>query len=51
MLNEINIVSNNNLEQESYTLNSGDLIFIPKNLKHSVESLCPRNAISISFSD
>jgi mannose-6-phosphate isomerase-like protein (cupin superfamily) len=45
------VYDNNNLEQESYILNSGDLIFIPKNLKHSVESLCPRNAISISFSD
>lgn len=38
-------------KEEQYTLNSGDLIFIPKNLKHSVESLCPRNAISISFTD
>lgn len=45
------VYDNDNLEQENYTLNSGDLIFIPKNLKHSVESLCPRNAISISFSD
>lgn len=40
-----------NENNEEYVLNSGDLIFIPKNLKHSVESLCPRNAISISFSD
>jgi mannose-6-phosphate isomerase-like protein (cupin superfamily) len=45
------IYNNNDLEQEQHTLNSGDVIFIPKNLRHSVESLCPRNAISISFSD
>jgi mannose-6-phosphate isomerase-like protein (cupin superfamily) len=36
---------------EKYTANSGDMIFIPKGLRHSVESLCPRNAVSISFTD
>lgn len=36
---------------EEHYLNSGDMIFIPKELKHSVESMCPRNAISVSFSD
>jgi hypothetical protein len=36
---------------ESHILEGGDMIFIPKNLNHSVESLCPRTAVSISFSD
>jgi mannose-6-phosphate isomerase-like protein (cupin superfamily) len=36
---------------EEYILNSGDMIFIPKKINHSVESLCPRNAVSISFTD
>lgn len=36
---------------ETYRIETGDMIFIPKMLKHSVESLCPRNAVSISFSD
>ena len=36
---------------EEYTINSGDMLFIPKGLKHSVESLCPRTAVSISFTD
>lgn len=36
---------------ETHKIETGDLIFIPKMLKHSVESLCPRNAVSISFSD
>lgn len=36
---------------EEYTINSGDMLFIPKDLKHSVESLCPRTAVSISFSN
>lgn len=36
---------------EEYTVNAGDMLFIPKKLKHSVESLCPRVAVSISFSD
>jgi cupin superfamily acireductone dioxygenase involved in methionine salvage len=35
----------------SYTLNTGDVIFIPKFLKHSVDSLEPRNAISLAFRD
>jgi mannose-6-phosphate isomerase-like protein (cupin superfamily) len=34
---------------DEYTLNPGDLIFIPKGTKHSVFSLCPRAAISVSF--
>lgn len=36
---------------EQYELRRGDLMFIPKNLVHSVESLCPRHAVSIAFHD
>lgn len=36
---------------KEYVVNSGDMLFIPKGLRHSVESLCPRTAVSISFSD
>lgn len=36
---------------DEYVLNTGDMLFIPKELNHSVESLCPRNAVSISFFD
>lgn len=36
---------------EEHILNQGDSIFVPKNLVHSVESLCPRHAVSISFQD
>jgi hypothetical protein len=32
-----------------YTINTGDLIYIPRFIEHSVETLCPRNAISIAF--
>ena len=38
-----------NKKINEYILNAGDMIFIPKYLKHSVESLCPRTAISVSF--
>lgn len=34
-----------------YTLNKGDLIFIPNGISHSVLSMSPRAAISISFSE
>jgi len=37
--------------EKQYTLKSGDMIFIPKNLEHSVETLEPRCAVSISFTD
>lgn len=37
--------------EEQYSLKSGDLIFIPKNLEHSVEALEPRCSVSISFTD
>jgi mannose-6-phosphate isomerase-like protein (cupin superfamily) len=40
----------NNLT-DAIVLNPGDLAFIPKGLLHSVESLGPRHAISIAFSD
>jgi cupin superfamily acireductone dioxygenase involved in methionine salvage len=36
---------------DEYTLNKGDVIFIPKFIKHSVDSLEPRNAISFAFRD
>ncbi len=36
---------------EAIILNPGDLAFIPKGLLHSVESIGPRHAISIAFSD
>lgn len=36
---------------DTITLNPGDLAYIPKKLIHSVESLCPRYAISIALSD
>jgi len=34
---------------ESHTINTGDLIYIPRDLFHSVESLNPRHSVSISF--
>ena len=37
--------------EKQYTLKSGDMIFIPKNLEHSVEALEPRCSVSISFTD
>lgn len=39
----------NDFNIEEHILTAGDLIFIPKGLRHSVESLCPRIGISISF--
>lgn len=44
-----NIYYESNIEE--HILFPGDSIFIPKGLRHSVESLCPRNAVSISFSE
>lgn len=41
------IYKNNTIDE--YILKPGDLIFIPKRITHSVLSLCPRAAISISF--
>ncbi len=34
---------------KEYVVEEGDLVYIPKNLVHSVESLCPRHAVSIIF--
>ena len=36
---------------DAIVLNPGDLVFIPKGLLHSVESLGPRHSLSIAFSD
>lgn len=36
---------------KEYTLSFGDMMYIPKNLYHSVESLSPRFSVSISFAD
>ncbi len=36
---------------ETYILNEGDLLYIPSGITHSVFSLSPRAAISISFSN
>ena len=36
---------------EEHTVERGDVMFIPKDLVHSVESLCPRHAVSIAFQD
>jgi hypothetical protein len=35
----------------THTLSRGDFMYIPKDIRHSVESLCPRHAVSIAFSD
>jgi hypothetical protein len=32
-------------------LSPGDMVYIPKGLIHSVESMCPRHSVSIAFSD
>lgn len=32
-------------------LSPGDMAYIPKGVVHSVESMCPRHAVSIAFSD
>lgn len=36
---------------EEHILNSGDIIFIPKNLVHSAEYLSPGSILSLSFDD
>jgi mannose-6-phosphate isomerase-like protein (cupin superfamily) len=36
---------------KEYIVEEGDLVYIPKNLMHSVESLCPRFAVSLIFND
>jgi mannose-6-phosphate isomerase-like protein (cupin superfamily) len=36
---------------DAIILNPGDLAYIPKGVKHSVESVGPRHSISIAFSD
>lgn len=36
---------------DAIILNPGDLAFIPKGVRHSVESIGPRHSISIAFSD
>lgn len=38
------------IENISYTLNPGDLIFVPKHMPHAVEPLTPRFGISMSRS-
>jgi len=35
----------------THVLSRGDLMYIPRDIRHSVESLCPRHAVSISFDD
>jgi mannose-6-phosphate isomerase-like protein (cupin superfamily) len=32
-------------------LSPGDMVYIPKGVIHSVESMCPRHSVSIAFSD
>lgn len=32
-------------------LSPGDMVYIPKGVTHSVESMCPRHSVSIAFSD
>ena len=36
-------------EQKSYVMNEGDLIYIPKKIKHKVLALSPRISLSIGF--
>ena len=36
---------------DSYLVNPGDLLYIPKGVNHSVESMNVRAAISVSFFD
>lgn len=36
---------------KEYIIEEGDLVYIPKNLVHSVESLCPRFSVSLIFVD
>lgn len=44
-------IYNENKIIKEYTMKFGDMMYIPKNLYHSVESLSPRFSVSISFSD
>lgn len=39
----------NNAESESFTLNPGDIIYVPKDVMHEVTSLTPRAALSFMF--
>lgn len=39
---------NDNLRY-THTIKTGDLLYIPKNVRHSVDSLCPRHSVSIAF--
>jgi cupin superfamily acireductone dioxygenase involved in methionine salvage len=36
---------------KEYIIEEGDLVYIPENLMHSVESLCPRFAVSLIFNN
>jgi hypothetical protein len=36
---------------KEYVLSPGDMAYIPRGVIHSVESLCPRYAVSIAFGD
>jgi len=36
---------------KEYILSPGDMAYIPRGVVHSVESLCPRYAVSIAFGD
>ena len=38
-----------NAESESFTLNPGDIIYVPKDVMHEVTSLTPRAALSFMF--
>ena len=38
-----------NIQNKDYEINKGDLIFIPKNIKHKVISITPRIIASIGF--
>ena len=38
-------------DMKKHIVNPGDMLYIPSGLKHSVDSLCPRASISISFHD
>lgn len=40
-----------NIAGEEYTLNSENIIFIPKNIIHSTEYLSPGSILSVAFSD
>jgi len=36
---------------KEYIIEEGDLVYIPENLMHSVESLCPRFSVSLIFNN